>query len=470
MSPCRAQVPRSLARLLVPLALWSCAATAALTGAALAQGSTAAPPPVTAPPPGALVDSVAADTTGADSVAALAPPRPDYLAQVHANFTPQNRNYQTIRVWLELLEPFYGILIGLLILFSGLAARMRDVAHAMGRHRYVRVLVFFILYTLVGFVLTFPLAWYRGYALEHQYGLSTQAFGGWLADALKGEAVGLFFFGVVPILALAYWCVERQPRAWWLWIAAVSLPLIAAGTLIQPLVIDPLFNRFTPLRDQQLKQKIVALAERAGIPGRRVYEVDMSTKSIKYNAYVTGFGASQRIVLWDTTLKGMKEDEILFVMAHEMGHYKLGHIWKGIAFFTLVSLVLFFLTWLIAGAAQARFGPRWEIPALHDVASLPMLAVILSALSLLALPAVNAFSRAIEHESDIYGVEITRDNDAAARAFLKLGSQNRSDPEPSALVRTWMYSHPPLGERIRFALEYRPWEQGRPNQLFHGLP
>lgn len=467
MSPRRTQVFRSLPRLLVLLALCSCVVTAALPRGAFAQGSTAATAPAGAVAPAAPGDSMAADTTRADSAAVVAP-RPDYLAQAHSNFTPENRAYQRVRVWLALLEPLYGILIGLLILFSGLAARMRDVAHAMGRRRYVRVLVFFILYTVVGFVLTFPLAWYSGYALEHQYGLSTQSFGGWLADALKGELVALVLLGVIPILALAYRGIEKKPRTWWLWFAVVSLPLIAAAMLIEPLVIDPLFNRFTPLRDQQLKQKIVALAERSGIPGRRVFEVDMSTKTTKYNAYVNGFGASQRIVLWDTTLKGMKQDEILFVMAHEMGHYKLGHVWKGIGLTALVGLVLFFLAWLIGNAAVARLGPRWGIPALHDVASMPLLALILSLLSLFAQPAVGAFSRGIEHESDIFALEITRDNDAGARAFLKLGSQNRSDPEPSPLVRTLIYDHPPLGERIRFALEYRPWEEGRPNRLFHG--
>ena len=167
---------------------------------------------------------------------------------------------------------------------------------------------------------------------------------------------------------------------------------------------------------------------------------------------MNGFGASQRIVLWDTTLQGMKEDEILFVMGHEMGHYKLGHIWKGIVYYSLLSFVLlFFAGPTMAGrcAASAGAGASRE---LHDVASLPLLLALADGASFIADPAVNSYSRRIEHEADIFGLEVTRLNDAGARAFIKLGSQNKSNPEPPALVKVFQYTHPPLIERMRFAL------------------
>jgi Zn-dependent protease with chaperone function len=330
----------------------------------------------------------------------------------------------------------------------------------------VHVLVFLTLFLLVTFVLELPLAWFSGYALEHRFGLSNQSLASWLGDEVKGLVVGVVTFGVLPILALAYLAIARSPRRWWLWISFATLPLMVAGTLLQPLVVDPLFNRFTPLRDHALRDRIVTLAERAGIPGRRVFEVDKSAQTKKFNAYVTGFGASQRIVLWDTMLQGMEDDEILFVMSHEMGHYRLGHIWKGIALYALLNFVLFFLVARIAGAALVRWGPRWGIAELSDIASLPLLATVMTLLSLDGQPLVNGVSRSIEHEADVFAMEVTRDHDGGARAFLKLGTQNRSNPEPRALVKTFLYTHPPLVERIRFALEYRPWEEGRPNRFF----
>ena len=424
---------------------------------------------VAVPDSGAADSSVAASAAAESLAAAPSPPR-DYVAEVRANFTPENRAYSGVRTVLAFVGPLYGLLVALIILFSGLGAAMRAVAHNMGQRLYVRVLVFLVLYTLADFVLGFPLAWYQGYALEHQYGLSNQSFGAWLGDQGKSVIVGVVFFGLVPILWLAYRALQRWPRGWWLPVAIGTLPLIVAGTLIQPLVIDPLYNTFTPLRDQHLKTRILELAARADIPGRSVYEVDKSAQTNKYNAYVNGFGASQRIVLWDTTIRGMSEDEILFVVGHEMGHYKLGHIWKGIGLFSALSFLLFFLTARLTAWAVARFGPRWGFTELADVASMPLLSATLGLLSLAAQPAVNGFARGIEHEADVFAVEVTRDNDAGARAFLKLGSQNRSNPEPSAFVKVFQYTHPPLVERIRFALGYRPWQEGKANRFFSGTP
>jgi STE24 endopeptidase len=181
---------------------------------------------------------------------------------------------------------------------------------------------------------------------------------------------------------------------------------------------------------------------------------------------VTGFGTSQRIVLWDTTLKGMKEDEILFVMGHEMGHYKLAHIWKGIVRYSLLSVGLLFFAWATMTWAVRRFGGRWGFSELHDIASMPLLLAALTVATFIAEPASNSYSRRVEHEADIFALEVTRMNDAGARAYIKLAAQNRSNPEPPFLIKVFQYSHPPLIERIRFALSFKPWEEGKPNQLY----
>jgi Zn-dependent protease with chaperone function len=413
----------------------------------------------------AAADSAHAYDSATGAVSASAPTR-DYLAEVRANFTPENRAYAARRTMLGFLEPLWAIAVGLVILFSGFSARMRDIAHGFGHRRYVRILVFFTLYTILGFVLTFPIAWYGGFALEHQFGLSNQSLSTWLADELKGQAISIVFLGVIPLLLLVYRAIEKSPRRWWLWLALGTLPVIVFSELIQPVVVDPIFNKFTPLQDQHLKGEILALAAKADIPARNVYQVDKSAQTKKINAYVNGFGASQRIVIWDTTLKAMKEDEILFVMGHEIGHYKLGHVWKGIVLISLLSVALFYASYRIMRWSVRRFGSRWGFTDLHDVASLPLLAVTLTIVSFIAQPLINLRTRTTEHEADLYALELTHSNDAGARAFIKLGAQNKSNPEPGPLLKVFQYTHPPLIERIKTAQEYRPWEQGKPNKYF----
>ena len=391
---------------------------------------------------------------------------PDYVAQVRANFTPRSRAYARTRTMLDFVEPLAGIAIALLLLVSRLSARMRDLAHRVSRRRYFRVLVYLVLFSLVTGALQFPLTWYEDFSLEHQYGLSNQSFLAWLIEQAKDLIVGVVVFGGLGLIALAYAAIAKSPRRWWLWLALGTLPVIVTGVLLEPLVIDPLYNQFVPLQDQQLRTRILALAAEAGIPARHVFQVDKSRQTKKLNAYVSGWGASQRIVLWDTTLQAMKTDEILFVMGHEMGHYRLAHIWKGILFVFALAFGLFYVSAVVMNAVVRRFGDRFGLRELSDIASLPLFAATLTLASMVALPLSNSFDRAIEHEADVFALELTHLNDAGARAFIELGALNRSDPEPSRIVEIFQYTHPPLIERIRFALGYRPWDRGVPNRFY----
>jgi Zn-dependent protease with chaperone function len=451
-----------------PVSRSICAGALLLIVSIVAARVSAAPPPAADHPPSAApVDSQA---TAADSLAAPAavsepPPAPrDYLAELRAGFTREDQDYARLKTIMRVVRPLVAVAISVLILFSGVAAGMRDIAHALGHRLYARLLVFLILFTTLAGVLQLPLEWYDGYVLEHRFGLSTQTFGAWFGDQGKTALVNVVAFGVVPILALMWVAIRRWPRTWWLALALGALPLLLAGTLLQPLVVDPLFNKFTPLRDRRLAGEILALAARAGIPARNVYQVDKSAQTRKINAYVSGFGASQRIVLWDTTLEAMHDDEILFVTGHEIGHYKLGHIWKGILFTAAFGLVLLFAAQRVCAAALRRFGARWGVHAMDDVAALPLLVAAVGLLAFLSQPVVNAYSREIESQSDVYGLEITHDNDSAARAFLALARLNRSDPDPPALVKWMLYSHPPAVERVQLALHYRPWTTGTPGR------
>lgn len=452
--PSPAVMPRAVRRL-------ETLAGAVLLALALVTGPAAATTtPATSP---ALVADSARGTTD-DAAGAEAAASP--LEQLRENFTAENRTYSDIKTAVRFISPIWAIIAALVVLFSGLSARMRDIAHAMGRARYVRVLVYLVLFTLAMFALMFPLAWYDDFALEHQYQLSNQTFPGWLGDQWKSIAISTVLLGLIPLLAFVYWVIEKSPRRWWLWLGLGSLPIIVFSLLIAPVFIAPVFNKFTRLEDKQLERRILDLAARADIPGRNVYVVNKSEQTKKYNAYVSGFGASQRIVLYDTTVQGMREDEILYVMGHEMGHYALGHVWRGIVVSSAICLTMFFLAGGVARWALRRYGPAWGVRELHDVGSMPLLYAALTVVTFLVVPAFHAYTRSVETEADLYGLELTHDNEAAARAFVKLGSNNKSNPEPSPIVKLMLYSHPPDGERVRRALSYHPWAEGRPNRYY----
>jgi Zn-dependent protease with chaperone function len=243
--------------------------------------------------------------------------------------------------------------------------------------------------------------------------------------------------------------------------------------LIQPVFIDPLFNKFSQMKDKQLETKILALAGRAGIEGASVYEVEKSEDTKSLNAYVTGFGKTKRIVLWDTIIKNFDEDELLYVMGHEMGHYLLGHAWKSILFFALLIILALYLIHRTAGWAINKFKDRFGFSELSDVASLPLIILLFSFYLFLILPIGLAFTRHNEHEADRFGLEITQNNHAAATAFVKLQTENLGVPRPYFLLKLWRSSHPPLGERIDFSNQYQPWKKGVPlkyGHLFKTLP
>jgi STE24 endopeptidase len=417
----------------------------------------------------AVILIVLASSLAASSARAAADST-DYVVQVLETFTPETRAYAAARATLGFLEPVYALLAMAFLLFSGASARMRDAAHGIAHRPWLRAALYVALFAVAVTLLGLPFEWYRGYALEHRYGMSNQTFGEWLADQGKGVLVGIAVFGVVPLARATLAALERFPRFGWAVVAAGTLPVLLAGALLQPLVVDPLFNRFEPLRDPALERRIVALAERAGVSGGRVLQADRSEQTRKLNAYVNGFGATHRIVLWDTLIDGMRPDEVLFVTGHELGHYVLQHVWKGLALSGLLAFAAWGFAVALSRAALARWGRRWEVPAVHDLAAVPLLIASLTLLSLPAQPAIHAFSRAVEHEADVFALELTHDNDAGARSFLKLAAGNRSNPDPDPIVKWFLYTHPPLLDRIRFALDYRPWERGEPPRVFHGPP
>ena len=353
-----------------------------------------------------------------------------------------------------------------LILRFGLAAKFRDIAENVSGRRWIQGLVFAPLLFLTLDILSLPLSAYW-HLLSLRYEQSIQGWGSWLGDWSKGEFIGIAFG---TVLALILFAVMRfSPRRWWLqfWFPAV---LILFGVIfITPLVIDPLFNKFEPLSQQhpELVASIEKLTHHAGvpIPPDRMFLMIASQKTNQINAYVTGLGASKRVVVWDTTIQKTAPEETLFIVGHELGHYVLGHVRQGFlvgAAGLLVALYFLFrgLHWVLDHWAK-----DWKIYGQEDWASLAVLLLLLHVLLFVSSPAINGFSRMQEHAADIYGLEVIHglvpnSEEVAAHAFQVLGELDLADPNPPAFIKFWLYSHPPLAERLVFAHSYDPWSKG----------
>jgi Zn-dependent protease with chaperone function len=361
---------------------------------------------------------------------------------------------------LWIVQQFWALFVPLLILSAGWSAKMEHLGRRLGRKWYFSLAAYLILFSIVYDVFSWPLDFYSEYIREHVYGLSAQTFGRWFGNWGKAALVSLISF--LAFAWIFYLLLKKSPKRWWFYSSLVSIALTFLMILVKPIWIDPLFNRFGPMKNKELEGQILSLASRAGIEGARVYEVDMSQDTKALNAYVTGFGATKRIVLWDTTIAKLTPDQILFVMGHEMGHYVLDHIWWYLLFMAIMSFLIFYLTYKISTYLLLRFRHRFGFEHLYQFASLPLLLFTMAALQILAAPVFNFFSRTLEHDADRFGLEITQDNQAAGEAFVALQQENLANPRPGKLFVFWRASHPPLGERIDFCNTYCPWEEGKP--------
>ncbi|MFH1687501.1 MAG: M48 family metallopeptidase [bacterium] len=345
------------------------------------------------------------------------------------------------------------VLILGLIAFSGWAARLRDWVGRI-RPKFFALWAFVTLLIALDYLLYLPFAIYRGFWVETGHGFLNQTFLGWWRDDLLGLLVEIVV-AIVPIWLL-YFCLERF-RRWWLVFTGLLAPVIIFAIVLAPVVISPLFNDFMPLQDKHIESEIQSLADRAGIAGADIFEVNASKQSSKVNAYVTGLFGSKRIVLYDTLLDQFTLDEAKFVMAHEMGHYVKHHIWWG----TLIAVVyLGLLFWLISRWAPTiirRWSGRLRLAHLSNWASLPLVVMLLLILNFVLQPLTNVASRTMERQSDRYGLEMSGvTKEAAISTYRKLATINLSDPEPHPLIEFWFYSHPSLSKRIAFVENFRP--------------
>jgi STE24 endopeptidase len=415
----------------------------------------------------------AAPSTTVPATASQAPEKKVTAYTLPPELYKKAHNLDQIRFWGELVTIFYSILVLLLILKWRLAPKYRDWAEKRASASFLQAAIFAPLLALTFDVLMLPIS-VTGHWIGVKFGLSIQSWGSWFWDWTKGRFVAVIL-GTL-LVWLLYAVIRRSARRWWFYFWLLSIPIMVLLIFLAPLVIDPMFHKFVPLaeKDPALAAGLEQMVQRTGenIPVERMYWMGASEKSTTLNAYVTGVGASKRIVVWDTTIAKMTTPQIVAVAGHEMGHYVLGHIFKGLAFAAVVLFVFFYLGFRCAGGMIARWGGGWGIRGLDDWASLPALLLLLTLFDFCATPIESAFSRYLEHQADQYSLEVTHgltpdSGQVAAQAFQVLGEVDLADPAPNPVGVFLFYDHPPIPDRIRFCLTYDPWSKGGQPEFVH---
>jgi STE24 endopeptidase len=428
------------------------ATTLWLVLAAQANPTNSPAPPAPAPPSGETVTQPSQDV-----ILEYSPPPAEYARAKSRSIA----NYRHFFV-----NTLYGLLVLLVLLRWRVAPSFRNLAERVSSRRSVQIIIFVPLILLTIAVLGIPSdIW--DHSLDLAFGRSVQSWPAWLTDWITNEIVVLIIATV--LVAILYTVIRRSPRRWWFHFWMASIPLLLVVFFLKPLVIDPLFFTFKPLATAQplLVSEIQKVTHRAGIeiPSDRLFIMNASAKQTGMNAYITGFGASKRVVISDNTIAKATMPATLFVFGHETGHYVLWHIPKEIAIISIIILVLLFTGYRLALWMLARWGAQWGIRDLGDLASFPALFFLATLLAFFAMPVVNAVSRHFEHEADRYGLEVVHGivanpNQVAAHYFEISGELNLSDPDPNWFMKLWFWDHPTYPERVHFVATYDPWSKG----------
>ncbi|HSY93870.1 MAG TPA: M48 family metallopeptidase [Candidatus Binatus sp.] len=374
-----------------------------------------------------------------------------YLAKMPPAQRARSNSYFEGGYWLLLWDFFTTVVAMSLLLRFRWSARMRGLAERITRFRPLQTALYWIQFIVVTAVLTFPMTVYESYFREHKYDLLNQTFGPWMRDQLVGLAVSVVLGAilVVPLFGL----VRRMGKSAWVWGAVLMIVFFAFVSLIAPVYIAPLFNKYKTLEDSRIKDPILSMARANGIPATNVYEFDASQQSNRVSANVSGFASTLRISLNDNLIKRCTLPEIETTMGHEMGHYVLNHAYKGLVMIGVVIVIGFaFLNWGI-NFALARWGEKWGVRGITDVAVLPLAVIVFSIYFLLMTPVTNSITRTMEFEADMYGLNAARQPDGEANVDMLLGEYRKLDPSP--LEEFIFFDHPSGRTRITAAMRWK---------------
>ena len=336
----------------------------------------------------------------------------------------------------------------LILVFTGLSKEISELANSISSNPYLALLLFAGIIGLGESIITFPLSFFSGYILEHKYELSNQTIGAYLLENIKGMAVGLVLG--IPLLLGFYFILMNTGEWWWLVLAVMMFLVSVVLGRLAPVLIFPLFYKFTPIEEGTLKERILTICDKAGVKVEGIFTFNMSKNTKKANAAFTGTGKSKRIILGDTLIDNFTADEIEYVFAHELGHYAKKHISKLIFTSTLSTFLGLFLTAKLYEATIGWFGYN----SVYDLAALPLLVLYLSIYGLITTPINSILSRKYEYEADSYALETTGNRYALVSTMEKLAEQNLSERSPNKVIEFLFHSHPSVEKRIEFAKGY----------------
>jgi len=416
-----------------------------MTSLLLAVALAAAPANLMAPsPPPAAASGASGSIDPAAATRA-------YLDQLPAEQRARSDAYFEGGYWLSLWSFLWSAGIFLLLLQTGVSARMRDLAERATQVKALQTGLYWTQFTIAAAVLSFPLSVYRDYLREHRYGLSNLDFWSWLGEELKGLALSIVLGGLA-MMAL-YAVVRRLARSWWIWGSLVAMALMAFSALIQPVLISPIFNQPKKLEDPRVVAPILSLARANGIGTGEVWEIDASKQSKRISANVSGFLGTERITLNDNLLNRASLPEIEAVMAHEMGHYVLNHIYKGLMEIGLVIVAGFAVVSWLFERLRRRNEARWRVREIGDVAGLPLAALLFVGYLFALTPVLNSIIRVQEVEADMFGLNAAQQPDGFAQTALKLSEYRKLEPGP--LEEFVFYDHPSGRARIFAAMRWK---------------
>jgi Zn-dependent protease with chaperone function len=374
-----------------------------------------------------------------------------WLRTVPADQRAKSDAYFEGGYWLLLWNFLLGAAISIFLLESGISAYLRDFTERVTGSKTLQLTVYAPIYVLIVAILSFPLAVYEQFFREHQYGLSTQTFASWCGEQLIGLI--LVLVGSVIALSILYAVFRRAPRTWWIWGTLAVVALSFVGSFIAPVFVEPLFNKYTPISDPKIRDPILAMARANEIPVRQVFEVDASRQTTRISANVAGLLGTTRIALNDNLLQQCSLPEIRAVMAHEIGHYVLNHGAKLTTYFGIVALFGLAIARAVFDWAVRRYGRRWSVRAISDLAGFPVLMLIFLVFTFLMTPVLNSIVRVTEREADQFGINTSREPDGAAKVALKLGAYRKLDPSP--LEEFIFFDHPSGRARIQMAMDWK---------------
>jgi STE24 endopeptidase len=359
------------------------------------------------------------------------------------------KQYIIIKYNIALINIFLTPLALWILLITGIASYFKSISQSTTGSDYVNLIVFYILVGALYYVIKLPLEFYSEYILEHRFSLSNQALKDWFLREAK-ECLVAFIISAPLVMAL-YVFLKRYPFDWWLWTALLWFSVSIILAKFAPLIIVPIFYKYSSISDTALENKLNQLVSRVGFKASGVYELNISRDTKKANAALLGLGRQKRIVLCDTLISNFNHDEIESVTAHELGHHSLNHMWKLI----ILAGIFTFITFFFANTLFLRLHNFFGYNMLYDYESLVLIYFIVSSINIGLIPIANAFSRRLEKDADEFSLKTTGNVNAFISTMKKLSEQNLSDTDPGRLYEIMLYDHPPIDRRIAFAESFK---------------